>query len=106
MWLWAFAVTIASWAATAAFPSANPPLVFVVIALTGWYGNGIYLQRGITKIQKIKSDSKSEAEMLTRIDKAGGVSKLPGWIGGIAFALINVLSLYVVLQARFPQLGF
>jgi hypothetical protein len=107
MWLWAFAVPVATAVVTVVLPSVNSLWAHVVaLGLTGWWANAVYLHRAIGKIEKIRSASASEAQMLTQIDKAGGVSRVGAWFGGIAYTLIELLSLYVVLRAHSGKLGF
>jgi hypothetical protein len=107
MWLWAFAVPVATAVVVVALPSTDHLWAHLVaLGLTGWWANAFYLRRAIGKIEKIRSASVSEAQMLTHLDKAGGVSKVGAWFGGISYTLIELLSLYVVLRAHSDKLGF
>jgi hypothetical protein len=109
MWLWAFAVPVATAVVTVALPSTPTNHLWAhlfALGLTGWWANALYLRRAIGKIEKIRSASVSEAQMLTQLDKAGGVSKVGAWFGGISYTLVELLSLYVVLRAHSDKLGF
>jgi len=106
MWLWAFVAPAATVVVAVAFPSTNPWPHVIALALTGWWANALYLRGAIGKIEKIKSASVSEAQMLMRLDKTGGVSRVGAWLGGISFTLINLLSLFFVLRAHSDKLGF
>jgi Protein of unknown function (DUF2628) len=107
MWLWAFAVPVATVVVTVAIPSINSLSAHLVqMGLTGWWANALYLSRTTRKFEKLISASVSEAQLLTQLDKAGGVSKVAAWFGGISFTLIELLSLYVVLRAHSDKFGF
>jgi hypothetical protein len=107
MWLWAFAVPLATAVVAVALPPSDHLFAHLVgMGLTGWWANALYLRRAIGKIEKLRSASASEAQMLTHLDKAGGVSKVGAWFGGISFTLIELLSLYVVFRAHSDKLGF
>lgn len=106
MWLWALAVPVATVVIAVVLPTTGPWPHFFAMGLTGWWANALYLRRAIGKIENLRSASGSEAQMLTRLDKTGGVSRVGAWFGGTSFTLINLLSLYVVLRAHSDKLGF
>lgn len=98
------------WSVAAAF--AVLPIVVSLVSATGSVGaygafglsaKVLYVWHACRKIEKIRAKSGSEAELLAKVDRAGGVSKAGAIFGGIVMAcafLLAVLAVVVAEQQR------
>ncbi|MGO4523748.1 DUF2628 domain-containing protein [Microvirga sp. 2MCAF35] len=73
-------------------PTNSTGGTLAVHALLGMIGKGLYVQRALQRIEKLRSRASSEEELEALVKKAGGVSIPGAVIGTILFIGFNVLA--------------
>ncbi len=94
LWVWGWSLTgIIVALAWLPLPSRTGLLLSMAMALMA---KQIYLNHAIVKIAALREAREPSPEEL---QAAGGVSKTAGWIGGVVYALIILISLLGILLA-------
>ena len=93
MWAWAWGIT-AALILVGLIPGTSRIGLPVGIGLA-LGGNQIYIGHAVNRIARMRAAGHGSVEELQR---AGGVSKVAGWIAGIVYALLFALAVYGIVM--------
>ena len=101
MWLLAF-LEFLLMHVLSAFRSEGLVLSILMSVVAGVYGNSLYLRHALARIAKIRATSESDEELLKRLEKAGGGSRVAVWSSfGAIVALVFLLWLFAELNLKY-----
>jgi hypothetical protein len=99
MYGWAATVVLVPWIAGLILPVARIPLLGVA-AVLGGCGRPLYRHHARRLIAAIRRESATEAELRSRIGRAGGVSVAGAWIGAVIVGLGVAIALVLLLRHK------